>query len=228
MLRNGETWELDEPELNDYGMPIIHDVSRALGCIRGPQDDVWSWPGRYSDLYDTKPRTYLAHPEFREDKQMAHSEAHHSSSESGRLSSLSQKSETAFTPVETAAHSRIQQEDLPLSWKHPMPKHQGLQQKPDIILSDILMQETQDYESNSPFFPMEPLDSPPYQFSTPETDMFDTRETPNSLLSDIPPEEIDWTIWRDLLPFGNIYRVTEAIGGPNTTRFDMYTSSTAI
>jgi len=213
MLRNGETWKLEEPELNDYGIPIIHDVSRVLGCIRGPQDDVWSWPGRYSDFYDTKPRTHLAHPEFREDKQMTHSEAHHSSDESGRLSSLSQKSETPFTIVETAAHSRIQQEDLPLSRKRPMQTHQGLQQKPDINISDILMQETQDYESNSPFFPMEPLDGPPHQFSTPETDVFDTRETANSLLSDIPPVEIDWTTWRDLVPFENICTVRSS-GAP--------------
>ena len=230
MLRNGETWELDEPELNDYGMPIIHDVSRVLGCIRGSQDDVWSWSARYSDLYETKPKTYLAHPEFRDDQEMAHSEARHSSFESGRLSSLSQNSETPFTSVETAtAHSRIQQEDWPLPWKHPIPNHQGLQQKPDSILSDILMQETQDYELNSLFFPMETPDIPFYQLSTPETDIFGTRQTANSLLSDIPSEEIDWTIWRDhLLPFDNIYRVTEAVGWPNDTRFEMYTSSTAM
>jgi hypothetical protein len=30
MLRNGETWELDEPKLNDHGKPIVHDVARIL------------------------------------------------------------------------------------------------------------------------------------------------------------------------------------------------------
>ena len=209
-------------------MPIIHDVSKILGCIRGPQDDVRSWPGRYSYLYETKPRTYLAHPEFREDEQTSHSEAHHSSSDSGRLGSPLQNSETPFTPVGTAtANSQIQQEHWSLPWKHPMPKYQGLQQKPNIIISDVLEQETQDYESDSPFFPMEPLDIPPYQFSTPETGIFNSRETANSFLSDIP-QKTDWTMWRDFLPFENIYRVTEAVGHPNATDLEMYTSSTAI
>ncbi|KAN0105905.1 hypothetical protein V8E51_008781 [Hyaloscypha variabilis] len=224
MLRNGETWELDEPELNENGMPIIHDVSKILGCIRGPQDNVRSGPGMYRDLYETESRTYLAHPEFGEDERTAHSEGHHSSSESGRLSSQSQNPEPPFV---STANSQIQQEDWSSPWEHPVPKPQGSQQKPEIILSDFLVQETQDYESDSPFFPIKPLDSPSYQFLTPETDIFNTREAANSFLLDIP-QEIDWIIWRDLLPFENVYKVTEAVGHPNATDFEMYTSSTAI
>ncbi|KAK4102198.1 hypothetical protein N658DRAFT_423969 [Parathielavia hyrcaniae] len=34
MVRNGERWELGEPELNDRGQPIIHNVAAKLGCLR--------------------------------------------------------------------------------------------------------------------------------------------------------------------------------------------------
>jgi len=190
MLRNGEPWELDEPELNNHGMPIIHDVARILGCIRGPQDDVWSWPGKSRDPHEIEPKIYLAQPEFREDKQMALSEAHHFSSESGRFSSPSQDPETLFTSVETGtAYPLIQQDDW---WKQPMPKHQQSQQEPDIILSDVLIQETQVEVSNSPSFLMDPLYSRPYQFLELEVDILDTRDATSPSMSDIPLEDIDW------------------------------------
>jgi len=186
MLRNGEGWELDEPGLDGHGMPIIHDVARVLGCIRGSQDNNLSWPGKSSELHEIEPKIYLAEPEFRADKQILLSEAHHFSSENGRLSLQPQHSRTSFPSVEAATtNPLIQQDDWSLSWKHSVRKHQESQQKPDIIFSDILMQETQDDVSNPPFFPINPPKSPPYQFPKPEIDMFDTRGATNPLLSDI-------------------------------------------
>ncbi len=38
MLRNGEKWELGEPELNDRGLPIVHNVASKLGCLRPNSD----------------------------------------------------------------------------------------------------------------------------------------------------------------------------------------------
>lgn len=38
MVRNGETWDLGEPELNDRGQPIIHNVASRLGCLRPNSD----------------------------------------------------------------------------------------------------------------------------------------------------------------------------------------------
>lgn len=38
MVRNGEPWELGEPELNDRGQPIIHNVASKLGCLRPNSD----------------------------------------------------------------------------------------------------------------------------------------------------------------------------------------------
>jgi len=219
MLRNGETSELDEPELNDHGMPIIHDIAMILGCKRGSDDDFWSWPGKSSDLHEIGPKIDLAQPEFREDKQMALLEAHHFSSKSGRFSSPPQDSETPFAPVETnTANPLTQQDDWLLSWKHSMPEHQESQHKPAINLSDVLMRETQIDVSNSSFFPMDPLDSP-HQIPQPENDMFDTRDTTNPLITDIRLEDIDWTMWSDIVPLENIYKFTHAVGLPNAMRF---------
>lgn len=39
MVRNNESWELDEPERNDRNMPVIHDIATKLGCIR-PNSDI--------------------------------------------------------------------------------------------------------------------------------------------------------------------------------------------
>ncbi|KAJ2891366.1 putative c6 transcription factor protein [Zalerion maritima] len=39
MVRNGQSWDLGEPELNDRGQPVIHNIASKLGCIR-PQNDL--------------------------------------------------------------------------------------------------------------------------------------------------------------------------------------------
>ena len=38
MVRNGESWDLGEPELNDRGLPVIHNIAEKLGCIRPSPD----------------------------------------------------------------------------------------------------------------------------------------------------------------------------------------------
>lgn len=39
MVRNSQPWEFGEPDLNDRGLPVIHDIAKKLGCIR-PNNDV--------------------------------------------------------------------------------------------------------------------------------------------------------------------------------------------
>jgi len=38
MVRSGQHWELGEPELNDRGQPVIHNIASKLGCIRPAND----------------------------------------------------------------------------------------------------------------------------------------------------------------------------------------------
>ncbi|KAF7553993.1 hypothetical protein G7Z17_g3237 [Cylindrodendrum hubeiense] len=39
MVRSGQQWDLGEPELNDRGQPVIHNIAQKLGCIR-PNSDI--------------------------------------------------------------------------------------------------------------------------------------------------------------------------------------------
>jgi hypothetical protein len=39
MVRNNQQWDLGEPELNDRGQPVIHNIAQKLGCIR-PNSDI--------------------------------------------------------------------------------------------------------------------------------------------------------------------------------------------
>lgn len=39
MVRNGQQWDLEEPDLNDRGQPVIHNIAQKLGCIR-PNSDI--------------------------------------------------------------------------------------------------------------------------------------------------------------------------------------------
>lgn len=38
MVRTGQSWDLGEPELNERGQPIIHNIATKLGCIRPNAD----------------------------------------------------------------------------------------------------------------------------------------------------------------------------------------------
>ncbi|TPX10627.1 uncharacterized protein E0L32_008361 [Thyridium curvatum] len=38
MVRSGQQWDLGEPELNDRGQPVIHNIASKLGCIRPNSD----------------------------------------------------------------------------------------------------------------------------------------------------------------------------------------------
>ncbi|KAI0602802.1 hypothetical protein F4775DRAFT_588372 [Biscogniauxia sp. FL1348] len=38
MVRSGQSWDLGEPELNDRGQPVIHNIATKLGCIRPNAD----------------------------------------------------------------------------------------------------------------------------------------------------------------------------------------------
>ncbi|KAH8667262.1 hypothetical protein BGZ61DRAFT_483947 [Ilyonectria robusta] len=39
MVRNSEPWEVDEPQLNDRGQPVVQHIAQMLGCV-GPNNDV--------------------------------------------------------------------------------------------------------------------------------------------------------------------------------------------
>lgn len=66
MVRNKESWDLGEPQLDDRGQPVIHDIAFRLGCIRPSQEapSSPSWPSNEfvleqpNTLYSTKQFTW--------------------------------------------------------------------------------------------------------------------------------------------------------------------------
>lgn len=64
MVRNNETWDLGEPELNDRGQPVIHDVASRLGCIRPSPDLPYTFPEGPGDFADLQAQLQAARHEL--------------------------------------------------------------------------------------------------------------------------------------------------------------------
>lgn len=64
MVRNNESWELGEPEMNDRGQPVIHDIASKLGCIRASPDLPYSFPEGESDFAELQAQLQHARSEM--------------------------------------------------------------------------------------------------------------------------------------------------------------------
>jgi hypothetical protein len=54
MVRNGETWDLGEVELNEQGLPVVHDIAEKLGCVRQLPDNPYAVSEDAEILADSK------------------------------------------------------------------------------------------------------------------------------------------------------------------------------
>lgn len=88
MVRNQQPWDLGEPELNDRGQPVIHNIASRLGCIR-PQSDV--------DL--------PVHSVFPEDEQGLNELARQLEEQQRENATRSLKQETEFNRTDRASSS---------------------------------------------------------------------------------------------------------------------------
>ncbi|KAG9242335.1 N-terminal fungal transcription regulatory domain-containing protein [Calycina marina] len=64
MVRNNESWELGEPEINCKGQPVIHDIALKLGCTRVSSDLPQSFPEGSEDYAELQVQMQVAHPEM--------------------------------------------------------------------------------------------------------------------------------------------------------------------
>lgn len=64
MVRNGESWELGDPELNDRGQPVIHDIASKLGCIRPSPDLPYAFPEGEQDFAELQAQLTAARSEM--------------------------------------------------------------------------------------------------------------------------------------------------------------------
>jgi hypothetical protein len=64
MVRNGESWELGDPEMNDRGQPVIHDIASKLGCIRPSPDLPYAFPEGAEDFAELQAQLQAARAEM--------------------------------------------------------------------------------------------------------------------------------------------------------------------
>jgi flagellar motor protein MotB len=60
MIRNNESWDLGEPEMNDRGQPVIHDIASKLGCIRPSPDLPNNFPEGAEDFAELQAQLQAA------------------------------------------------------------------------------------------------------------------------------------------------------------------------
>ena len=63
MVRNNESWELGDPEMNDRGQPVIHDIASKLGCIRPSPDLPYAFPEGAEDFTELQAQLQAARSE---------------------------------------------------------------------------------------------------------------------------------------------------------------------
>jgi hypothetical protein len=63
MVRNGEPWHLGEPQMNDRGQPVIHDLASKLGCIRPSLDLLDSFSKGAEDFAELQTQLQAAQSE---------------------------------------------------------------------------------------------------------------------------------------------------------------------
>lgn len=68
MVRNNETWELGDPEMNDRGQPVIHDIASKLGCIRPSPDLPYAFPEGAEDFAELQAQLQAARSESNSDE----------------------------------------------------------------------------------------------------------------------------------------------------------------
>ncbi|KAG9228032.1 hypothetical protein BJ875DRAFT_277256 [Amylocarpus encephaloides] len=60
MVRNHESWELGEPEMNERGQPVIHDIASKLGCVRPSPDLSYAFPEGAEDFAELQAQLQAA------------------------------------------------------------------------------------------------------------------------------------------------------------------------
>lgn len=111
MVRTGQQWDLAEPELNDRGQPIIHNVATLLGCIR-PNADA-----------DLPPHTVFPEDEGGLSKLAVELEAqqdHH-------MAGVKSETESTCNRTERASSSELDHSDFEQDYRKTMMSNQNVQ-----------------------------------------------------------------------------------------------------
>lgn len=193
MLRNGESWLLDEPQTNEHGMPIVHDVAKALGCLRAGQDNVWA----ISSILQLGKRILTSEEEHIEGYEKSFSPDDCLCPRFERIDSMPQVSETPSSPLEQEnAVYQHQEENWSSSKDGHLPTHQAPQQNPAFWFVSSQIRNPATNSSNQ--YPDQAGSSSVWkQLSDSEVSSFDTTEAAQTLLPDRSGGVSDWALWSD-------------------------------
>ncbi|KAI1263743.1 hypothetical protein F5Y18DRAFT_115044 [Xylariaceae sp. FL1019] len=114
MVRNGQSWDLGEPDLNDRGQPVIHNIATKLGCIR-PNADA-----------DLPPHSIFPEDEAGLAKLAAELEAQQKGikSETPMMETINCDTETSCTRTERASSSELDHSDFEQDYRKAFPSGQ--------------------------------------------------------------------------------------------------------
>jgi hypothetical protein len=148
MLRNGERWLLDEPQKNEHGAPIIHDIANLLRCLGETQENFLATP----HLQEKGRKMLLPKQELMERPQyLSFSSNQYPAAHLAELECLSQDSQPTSTDVnqEKAIHLDHREDFLilSLSQEYPSPKLDSLEepQEKQYALPRVAMQDSNQY-----------------------------------------------------------------------------------
>jgi hypothetical protein len=114
MVRNQQTWDLGEPELNDRGQPVIHNIAQRLGCIR-PNSDV-DLPVHSVFPEDEAGMAELARQLEEQQQQQPHLGQHHDSPVQSQNLELSSSS-SGYNRGDRASSSEFDHSDFELDYR---------------------------------------------------------------------------------------------------------------
>lgn len=116
MVRNGQQWDLAEPELNDRGQPVIHNIATLLGSIR-PNADA-----------DLPPHTVFPEDEAGLSKLAAELEVHQQMDhESQPAVNIKSETDSTCNRTERASSSELDHSDFEQDYRKTMMGNQNVQ-----------------------------------------------------------------------------------------------------
>ncbi|KAI9050578.1 hypothetical protein LZ554_005739 [Drepanopeziza brunnea f. sp. 'monogermtubi'] len=173
MLRNGEQWDLGEPELNDRAQPVIHDIASKLGCIRASPDLPYAFPEGEQDFAELQAQLQSARTALASEENASRKQSEDLSSYSPGL----QRTERASSS--DSDHSNVSKEYNQAMWaqrhaaannlapRKPAPPNAA--QRPSVSSFD---EEAYNQSRPPPLDPVYSMPSPIYTDLKTETPMF--------------------------------------------------------
>lgn len=117
MVRRGEEWTYGEPELNDRGLPVIHNIAEKLGCIRPAPDVSYTFPEGEEDFLELQQRLQASASLEGSDNKVDPHDSEHTLDRNDRSSSSESDHSTESNTCNSQNHQvpHMKQEAEPIS-----------------------------------------------------------------------------------------------------------------